>query len=165
MISVLFCSRAKDNPDSALPRFFETAMECIAPHERDKIEFLIKFDEDDDQRLPDSYFERFPLKIRTFCWSRGEGRHGLHHAQEYLFTQRDPRSRFCHMTADDFFFTRSNFVSEILALPDEYVILGPTRPPIEEFKGIYEQDEAVRRWNSSFGALAPVISTRLIEVC
>ena len=48
MLSVLFCSRAKDNPDSALRRLLDTANEFIAPHERGQIEFLIKFDEDDD---------------------------------------------------------------------------------------------------------------------
>jgi hypothetical protein len=164
MISVLFCSRVKDNPASDLPRLLDSAVTHIAPHERDQIEFLIKYD-DDDQRPGDSFFARYPFRIRTFTWSRGEGRHSLHHAQEYLFTQRDPRSRFCLMTADDFHFTRSGFVSEILSIPDEFCILGYTRPPIESYAGIYEQEEVIRRWVVSFGEWSPVISTRLIEVC
>lgn len=165
MLSVLFCSRAKDNPDSALRRLLDTACQYIAPHEREHIEFLIKFDDDDDIRMSDEELAAYPFTVRSFTWSRGEGRHGLHNAQEYLFTQRDPQSRFCLMIADDFFFTRPNFVSEILAIKDEFCILGCNRPPIEQFVGIYENDDAVRRWNSSFGALAPVVSSRLIEVC
>jgi hypothetical protein len=165
MLSVLFCSRVKGNPDSNLPRMLDSAVEMVRGEERDQIEFLIKYDDDDDERPSDAFFARYPFSIRRFAWSRGEGRHSLHHAQEYLFAQRDPRSRFCLMTADDFYFSRPNFVSEILSIKDEFCILGPTRPDIESFAGIYEQEEAIRRWVVAFGALSPVISARLIEVC
>jgi hypothetical protein len=165
MISVIFCSRVKDNPASDVRRLLDSAVAHIRADERHQIEFLIKYDEDDDERPPDSFFAAYPFSIRRFLWSQGEGRHYLHHAQEYLFSQRDQRSRFCLMTADDFFFTRSHFVSEILSIPEEFCILGPIRPPIESFAGIYENEEAIRKWVVAFGALSPVISARLIEVC
>lgn len=165
MISVLFCSRAKDNPDSGLARLLDSMVACTTPEEQRQLEFLIKFDSDDDQRLPDSVLAKYPFAVRTFTWSRGEGRHGLHNAQEYLFAQRDPRSRWCLMTADDFYFTRPGFVSEILAVQDEFCMMGYIRPPIESFAGIYTQEEAIRRWVVSFGAWSPVVSSRLIEVC
>jgi hypothetical protein len=165
MISILFCSRVKDNPASDLKTLLDSAEAYISPEERDKVEFLIKFDDDDDARPSDSFLAKYPFSIRSFCWSRGEGRHYLHHAQEYLFAQRAPQSRFCLMTADDFFFTRSHFVTEILDIKDEFSILGPIRPPIESFAGIYDREEAIRRWVVSFGALSPVISVRLMEVC
>jgi hypothetical protein len=165
MISVIFCSRVKENPDSNVRRLLDSAVAHVSPDEQDKIEFLIKYDDDDDGRPSDSFFARYPFPIRTFAWSRGEGRHYLHHAQEYLFAQRDPRSRFCLMTADDFLFTRPNFVSEILSHKEEFCIIGPVRPPIESFAGIYEKEEAIRQWVVAFGPLAPVISSRLIEVC
>jgi hypothetical protein len=82
-----------------------------------------------------------------------------------MFAQRDARSRFCLMTADDFYFTRSGFVSEILNIPDEFIILGINRPPIESFAGVYEQEEVIRRWVVSFPSWSPVVSTRLFEVC
>ena len=165
MLSVIFCSRVMDNPDSNVPKLLESAKACVLPHERDKIEFLIKYDDDDHGRPPDSFFAQYPFQVRTFSWSRGEGRHYLHHAQEYMFAQRDPRSRMCLMTADDFFFTRPGFVSEILAVKDEFVILGPIRPGIEAFAGCYEKEEMIRQWVVAFGPLSPVISSRLIEVC
>ena len=165
MISVLFCSRSKDNPDSGLQRLLDSAVSCTTPQEREQIEFLIKFDSDDDARQPDSFFAKYPFPVRTFVWSRGEGRHGLHHAQEYMFAQRDPRSRFCLMTADDFYFSREGFVSDILAVKDEFCIMGYVRPPIEAFAGTYEQEERIRQWVVSFGGWSPVISSRLIEVC
>jgi hypothetical protein len=165
MLSVLFCSRVKDNPASNLPGLLDSAVQHVRPDERDKIEFLIKYDDDDDQRPPESYFASYPFQIRTFVWSRGEGRHSLHHAQEYLFAQRDPRSRWLLMTADDFHFTRTGFVSEILAIPDEFCIIGHNRPPFETYAGIYEREDVIRQWNVAFGELSPVVSARLIEVC
>jgi len=165
MISVIFCSRVKDNPDSNVKRLLDSAAAFVSPEERSQIEFLIKYDTDDDARPPDNFFDAYPFRIHRFVWSQGEGRHSLHHAQEYMFAQRDPRSRFCMMTSDDFKFTRPNFVSEILAVEDEFCIIGPIRPPIESFAGIYENEEAVRRWVVAFGPLAPVVTARLIEVC
>lgn len=165
MISVIFCSRVKDNPDSAVERLLDSVVATTTPAEREQIEFLIKYDDDDDQRPADGTFDRYPFAVKTFCWSRGEGRHGLHNVQEYLFTQRDPRSRFLLMTADDFTFTRPGFVSEILAVPDEFVILGHKRPPIEAYAGRYEEDKMIRDWVVSFGCWSPVVSVRLIEVC
>jgi hypothetical protein len=165
VISVLFCSRVKDNPASDIKELLDSAVRHVRPEEYDKIEFLIKYDDDDDRRPPPSFFAQYPFAIKTFVWSRGEGRHSLHNAQEYLFTQRDPRSRWCLMTADDFRFSRSGFVSEILAIPDEFCILGYVRPPIEAFAGIYENEAAIRQWVVAFGAWSPVVSARLIEVC
>ncbi|GIW79223.1 MAG: hypothetical protein KatS3mg105_1030 [Gemmatales bacterium] len=165
MISVIFCSRVKDNPASNLKQLLDSAAAYTTPQEREQVEFLIKYDDDDDQRPDDAFFEKYPFRIRRFVWSRGEGRHYLHHAQEYMFAQHDPRSRFCLMTADDFEFTRPNFVSEILSVPDEFCIIGHNRPPIEQFAGIYENEEAIRRWVVAFGELSPVVSVRLIEVC
>ncbi|MBY0514873.1 MAG: hypothetical protein K2P78_13280 [Gemmataceae bacterium] len=165
MISVVFCSRAKDNPDSNLPRLLDSTADHTTPAERTQIEFLIKHDADDDRRLPDAAYAKYPFPVRTFTWSRGEGRHGLHHAQEYLFAQRDPRSRFCLMTADDFYFTRPGFVSDILAVKDEFCVLGWRRPPFESWAGTWEQNDAVRQWVVACGPWSPVVSTRLIEVC
>jgi hypothetical protein len=67
--------------------------------------------------------------------------------------------------ADDFTFIRPDFVSEILDVPDEFCIIGPVRPNIEAYAGIYENDDAIRRWVVGFSSLAPVFTTRLMEVC
>jgi hypothetical protein len=165
MISVLFCSRAEGNPDSALPRLLDSAVRHTTPAERERLEFVIKFDSDDNQRLSDAELAKYPFTIKPFVWSRGEGRHGLHHAQEYLFTERDPRGRFCLMTADDFVFNRDGWVSEILAVKDEFAILCPNRPPIEAYAGRCYQEEWIRQWVVSFGCWSPVVTARTIEVC
>src|SRR5262249_16036211 len=164
MISVIFCSRVKGNPDSDVSRLLDSVVAHTTPQERKHLEFLIKYD-DDDERPTDAFFAAYPFPIRTFVWSRGEGRHGLHNVQEYLFAQRDPRSRFCLMTADDFYFTRPGWVSEVLSVRDEFCIIGRNRPNIEAYAGVYEQEEQIRKWVVAFGPLSPVVSVRVIEVC
>ncbi|MDB5313390.1 MAG: hypothetical protein JWO38_7592 [Gemmataceae bacterium] len=165
MISVIFCSRVKDNPDSNVGRLLDSMVANTTPEEQEQVEFLIKYDDDDEHRPAAGAFANYPFPVRTFAWSRGEGRHALHHAQEYMFTQRDPRSRFLLMTADDFYFTRPGFVSEILNTRDEFCILGYKRPPIEAYARRYEQEAMIRDWVVSFGCWSPVVSVRLIEVC
>ncbi|MFO0878823.1 MAG: hypothetical protein U0840_15885 [Gemmataceae bacterium] len=165
MLSVIFCSRARGNADSNLLRLLDSTVATLQPHELDQIEFLIKFDDDDYQRPSDHVLSQYPFPVRTFVWSRGEGRHHLHHAQEYMFANRDLRSRWIMLTADDFFFIRRGWVSEILSIRDEFCILGQRRPHIESFAGVYEQDDAIRRWVVDYGPWSPVVSARLIEVC
>jgi hypothetical protein len=165
VISVLFCSRAKDNPDCGLRRLLDSAVATTTPAEREQLEFLIKFDADDDQRMTDAELAAYPFAVKPFVWSRGEGRHGLHNAQEYLFTERNPTGRFCLMTADDFVFTRPGWVSDVLAVEDEFCVLGYVRPPIEAYAGRYDREDMIRSWVVSFGGWSPVVSSRLIEVC
>ncbi|NBO92963.1 MAG: hypothetical protein EBV06_11730 [Planctomycetia bacterium] len=165
MISIIFCSRSKDNPASNLLHFLDSIPRTTTEAERQQLEVLIKFDDDDDKRPTPEAFSVYPFTIRSWTYSRGEGRHGLHHAQEYLFAQRDPRSRFLLMTADDFQFFRNGWVSEVLAIQDEFAILGHNRPNIEDYAGIYEREEAIRKWVVAFGEWSPVVSVRLIEVC
>src|SRR5438874_439861 len=155
VISIIFCSRVKDNPDSNVGRLLDSLVANTTPEEQRQVEVLIKYDSDDDCRPQEGFFSQYPFAIKTFCWSRGEGRHSLHNAQEYLFTQRDPRSRFLLMTADDFFFSRSGFVSEILAHQEEFLILGLKRPQIEAYAGRYEQEHVIRDWVVSFGGWSP----------
>lgn len=165
MLSVIFCSRVQDNPDSNVGRLLDSIVACTDSTERREIEVLIKYDSDDECRPQEGFFSQYPFAVKTFTWSRGEGRHALHNAQEYLFTQRDPKSRFLLMTADDFVFTRPGFVHEILSIRDEFCILGFRRPPIEAYAGRYEQEKMIRDWVVSFGCWSPVVSARLIEVC
>ena len=46
MISVIFCSRVKDNPPSNVRRLLDSAVACTSPEERARLEFLIKYDGD-----------------------------------------------------------------------------------------------------------------------
>jgi len=82
-------------------RLLDSIVANTIPAEREQIEVLIKYD--NRRRLPASgkafFFRRISVRRQgrfTLVAGRGAG-NGLHNAQEYLFTQRDPRSRFLLM--------------------------------------------------------------------
>src|SRR5207245_972175 len=70
VISVIFCSRVKDNPDSNFGRLLDSIVATTSPGERRQIEVLIKFDSDDDCRPQEGFFSQYPFAIKTFTWSR-----------------------------------------------------------------------------------------------
>ena len=89
MISVIFCSRVKDNLDSNVKRMLDSALVHVRPDERDRIEFLIKYDDDDEQRPADSFLAQYPFRIRTFDFTRPNGELDLQLAPTLLGPQKD----------------------------------------------------------------------------
>jgi hypothetical protein len=153
-------SRKKGNPDHNLIRFFESAVQTIP--EKGEVEFLIKFDTDDTARPSDELAE-FPFDIRTFAYERGEGRHALHNDYCYLFAQRNIKSRFCCVIADDCFFTRVGFVSDVLKIKEEICFIGPKRPQIEEYAENWDRPEMINKWKLDVTSF-PILTTRVIEI-
>lgn len=167
MLSVIFASRVQGNPASNVARLLHSAVATIDPADHRRIEFLIKYDDDDTLRPSNEALAGFPFDVRTFVYSRGEGRSELHHFQEYLFAQHNPAARFCMFAADDFHFTRSGFLSDILAVEEPFAIISDTMPPLAFWaeNDHYKTHDAMCGWPSAAGNLAPVLSVRLIEVC
>jgi len=106
LISITFASRVKYNPDSNIERLLQTALDTTTKEEQKQIEFLVKYDRDDDLAPRDKSFSSFPFQYKTAVYDRGEGRNFIHHFIEYMFTLHDPKSRFILVLADDYFFTR-----------------------------------------------------------
>ena len=70
------------------------------------------------------------------------------------------------MTADDFYFTRPGFVSEILSVQDEFCIIGPQPPAHRDLRRhLRARGGDPPAGSFAFGGWSPVISARLIEVC
>ncbi len=127
MLSVIFCSRVKDNPDSNVKRLLDSAATfTCCRRNATRSSSSLSTTTTTTSRPPDSFFAAYPFAIRTFVWGRAEEpplsapRPGIpvHPAHA------TPRSRFLLMTADDFRFIRTGFVSEILSIKDEFCIIG-----------------------------------------
>ena len=118
MLTVLLTSRVKDNKDSDMDNLLSSLQRCGA--DQTNCEVLIKYDTDDDRQPDESYFSKFPFQVKKFVWSRGEGRHSFHLDHFYLFTQRNRDSKFILLCADDFTFTKENFIDDILSIKEEY---------------------------------------------
>jgi hypothetical protein len=133
MISILFASRAKDNPDHNLIRFLHSFMAFTTPEERAKCEFLIKFDEDDDELDDATTFMdsiSSEVTIKRYTWARNGGRNSLHEAQSLLYGYLNPDSKWIQIIADDFVFTRPGFVTDILNTDDNFTFIGKETQPV-----------------------------------
>lgn len=173
MLSLLFASRCKDNPDSNIAACFDSIIATSSQEELEQIEVLIKYDDDDDLRPSDDYFYSLPFLIKTVTYNRGAGRAYLQHFYEYLFTLKEPSSRFVMCMTDDYLFTRPHWISDVLSFKKDYVSVGSgscsrepgpwhskPRPPIETIN--YNN---INSWKCIFGNATQCFSVRLIEVC
>lgn len=169
MISIIFASRIKNNPDSNLNNFLYSLKETCSRDELAKLEVIIKYDDDDDLRPSNDYLTQHGIKYVVY--DRCTGRSMLHHFCEYLFTLRNKDSGFVLQAADDFRFTRPGWVSDILSHKKKYLFLGcgqcdkepgpwhtKPRPPIEHIN--YNN---MMSWRCIFGNVCPIFSTSLIE--
>jgi len=162
MISFILTSRVKGNKDSNIGRFLDSLRDCTRP---ENVEVILKYDTDDDQRPSDEFFKRYPFPIKVFTWSRGEGRHAIHEAHPYLFTQHDPRSRFITISADDFTFVRKGFDDDILNITDKYCFVGEVRIPVEQMVGRWLEPHIIKMWLHSGGVpYLPCLSVGMAEV-
>lgn len=165
-VSILFASRIKDNPPSNLEGLFNSAIQFLTLEELSKIEFVIKFDNDDDGRPDGAFLSKWPFPVKHVTFERGEGRHDINHFLNYLFTLRDRSSRFIINLADDFIFTRPNFINEILSVKDSYAVMGGARCPhrgemiIPNLRANFRDIES---YISGVAEYCPIISTRVIE--
>lgn len=162
MLSIIFCSRVKDNPDGDIKRFLNSLVLCGATKEN--CEVILKYDDDDDLKPSEEFFNSFPLNIKVFQWSRGEGRHSIHTDHFYLFSQHDPRSKFVILGSDDFTFTRAGFIDDILNVDDEFAFVGYARPRVEQYAEHWMKEQYMNVWKHNEGVSLPCMSTRTLEV-
>lgn len=162
MLSIIFSSRIKDNPDGNIKRFLDSLVDCGG--NQDNVEVILKFDEDDDQVPPKTFFDNYPFNIKVHQWSRGEGRHSIHLDHFYLFAQHNPRSKFVMLGSDDFTFNRFGFIDDILSIEDEFAFVGYARPRMELYAPNWKEERVMNVWKHNEGVSLPCMSTRTLEV-
>jgi len=162
MLTILFCSRVKGNPDGNIKRFLDSLVDCGAT--KDNCEVILKYDDDDDLRPSAELFASYPFNIKVHVWSRGEGRHSIHTDHFYLFTRHDPNSKFVMLGSDDFTFTRKGFIDDILGIDKEFTFVGYARPQMEVYAPHWREPWCMNVWKHNEGVSLPCMSTRTLEV-
>ena len=162
MLSIIFSSRVKDNPDENIKGFLDSLYDCGG--NKDNVEIILKYDDDDDEKPPQSFFDSYPFNIKVHQWSRGEGRHGIHLDKFYLFAQHDPKARFIMAGSDDFTFNRYGFIDDILSIDDEYAFIGYARPRMELYAPNWRDERVMNIWKHNEGVSLPCMTTKTLEV-
>ena len=124
MYSVIIPSRHDSPTGHPLLDFLQSFDAHTTVEEKLKSEFLLKFDEDDDFIPSHEQLNSFGVKIKKFVWGRHGGRMSVHETTACLYKYVNPACQFVQFGADDFVFTRNNFVSEILDHRGDYKIAG-----------------------------------------
>lgn len=176
-ITFIMCSRKKDNPDSQLLKTLDSIALHIGDQAIEKIEILIKFDTDDDKSYKEiidlnykkvepglvdqpNLLESYPFRIRYFIYNRGEGRRSLHNDYMFLFSQRDPRSKFISFITDDCIMVKDGLFKELESLRDkDWCILGEKKPVAKLFPNYRENQD----WRTQV-SMFPIVSSNLLHV-
>jgi len=182
LVTFIMCSRRKNNPDSNLIEFLNSVAKHVEDSNVCNMEILIKFDTDDDEsenliynrnnrtarRLnngkrwdqPNLLLE-YPHNVRHFVYNRGEGRRSLHNDYMFLFSQRNPNSKFISFVTDDCVISRPGLFNELLKVKDpDFMLMGDKEPRIN-FYGNYRTNQEWRMDVSMF----PILSTKIVECC
>jgi hypothetical protein len=168
MLSIILGSRVVNNPDSNIKGLLDSAVNCVSPEDYGKIEFLIKYDWDDYQRPKSEFFHTYPFTCHAILFERGEGRQWNHHFCEYLFSMRNPSFKWVINMSDDFVFTRKDFLKDIEAIKEEYMVVGYTRPTFEinSIKDVYNKCFPYNfDGPNGIGGYCPLMTAKLLEVC
>ena len=154
MYAVIFSSRIdiREDKDSNLKNLLDSFQNFTSEVEKAKSEFLIKFDDDDAFIPPPEFFNSYTFTIKRFTWGRHGGRSSLHEVERTLYNHVREDCQFVQIIADDFVFTRPNFVSEILSHRGRYGIIGEAGAATSEGK-----------CPEGSGGYAPCFSTKIIN--
>lgn len=154
-------------------------------HRLQDVEFIIKFDTDNDLAL-DEYLlhnelgRRFTeLVIRPIIFNRWEGKNSLYLNYMYLFSKRNPASNFIGFLSDDCIFYNKILQQLDNFIKEKYVLLTTKNKKIDEDKGStlfpfagadgtidYINDyknESLKWRDGNLTEPYPIISTRLLE--
>lgn len=153
-------------------KFFYTAVNEIFPKDRDKVEFLIKFDSDDNKFLTlIKEFSRFPLKIRLFSYSRWEGMETAHYNYTYLLNRINSESKFIIFCGDDSVPKNLN-ISILEKFKDNNYLFFSSLPRMSETEWLAKSSYTppFSKCMNDLNSLRlvepyPVISRKLLEIC
>ncbi len=108
---------------------FENLSKTFVDKDREKIEIIIKIDNDDVQAISDcTQLHKYHFKTKVLQYGKWEGRWCFNYHQMYMFSYVDKKSRFiCIITDDCLFYSEKgkNLIKELETHKDNnYVIFG-----------------------------------------
>lgn len=157
------------NGNNDILSLFDSYMANIKPENRYLAEFIIKFDIDDEFALhkfilEDTFRNKYKdLIIRPCAFRRWEGRSSIYLTYSYLFSQRNPTSKWIGFLTDDFTFTR-DIIEDIKHLDKKYTILNTQQTEIA-LKGIDNWRTNLSWAKSPITECYPIITPDIIEIC
>lgn len=173
LITYLICARVLRgiSDKDSLYSLFWSYIEKVPEVDRNKAEFLIKFDVDDEVAIQnwvigDTLKTKFPnLNIRVFVYNRWEGRRTLYMHYWYLFTRKNPSSKYIGFLTDDVVFLENSIQYIEQHKDSKYAMLSHVHNT-EVLHSIKDWQLETTKWSG--GTLTepyPIVSTKILEIC
>jgi len=180
VVSFLMCSRVRTDVTNPATRdilkFFRDAVDKIHTEDRKDVEFLIKFDNDDEYaKKIVGDLKHYPFNIRPFFTARGEGLKSANTYYEYLFSRINKHSKFIGFCGDDAVF--NHFSQGVMGqlrdnIDDNYIFFTNqrqmTEPATLQTVSDYQNNSRILASVMSQKRLIepyPIVSRKLIEIC
>ena len=146
----------------------DKAVEDIPEKYYNQIEFLIKFDSDDQVAIERiKGLKKYPFVIKPIFYGRWEGLQTAHYHFTHLFSKRNPSYKFVGTFADDSIFYKPNIdeMFSILNKSNEYTILsGNPRIP-ETIDKAKDYRGTPAGWVYWMEYSFPIVSAKIYEIC
>lgn len=159
LITFLMLYRGRPETNNSLEMLFKSIKEL---YNSSDIEILVRMDLDDPYiNKLETLGEKYALPIRIFKYHRWEGRWSCNYDYSFLFTRRNPNTKWIGFLTDDCVLKR-NIVSE---LTDRYHIIGDFKSPVTKEKLDGVKDYTTNAWTTpEYICAYPIVSTKLIEI-
>ena len=178
LLSVLVCcrmTRGIGGPTDIL-QLLSSIFQYWSPLHQSQTEILIKFDLDDElaihellekgliEKLVADFGSPSPPKIRYFIYNRWEGKKTFNYHYNFLFSQRNPKSKLIGFATDDSFY-QGDILNKVgdLDKPAIYLRSNIIETVLKSIND-YRSPEELRKW--ACGELTdpyPFVSSSLIE--
>jgi len=159
------------NDKSSIYTMLDSFNGKLSKEDKSKIEIIVKFDVDDkeviDKLLLDNQLQKkYPdIVIRPIIYDRWEGRKSLNLHYAFIFTRRNPNSKFIGFITDDVIIQENPIPYIEKYKNEEYCILSHCHN-LEILNGITDWKTNITRW--SCGNLTepyPIVSSKIFEIC
>ena len=179
IISFLMCVRVRTDLSKPnirdIIKFFRDMQTKLYGDDREKVEFLIKFDTDDayaNKAL--SQIKDMSFRIRTFTFDRWEGMYTAHHNYSYMLARVSPNSKFIGFCGDDS--VPEHISHGVIPFLERHVnydyVFGTNKREMTIPNRLthmikYESDTTPQNTMSINGLIEPypIISRKFIEIC
>jgi hypothetical protein len=147
--------------------FFDSCVKHLSAHV-DNMEFLIKFDEDDEmaqKEVLSGQLNQYPFIIRPIMSKRWEGRKCINLFYTYLFQNRNPASKFIGILSDDALVVR-DFIPDVIARSNEkYCIIGDNGGNKKLMNEVGQRWRQLNTWTSGKICTSfPISTANIIEI-
>ncbi len=174
MIMCRITTALNDGSVPSLTTLLDSAVQFIHEKDRDRVEFLIRFDLDDPEAIKQvqeaKLLDKYPFKITTMYHHRWEGLMSSHFTYTSLFLRKHPESRYVAWVTDDakFYDFSDGIIPQLDECKKEFISfsLNSRNHRKDKLDKVIDYKNTQDFWGG--GEMTepyPIVSSKVYEIC